>query len=105
MDIRHRLEHTSCKTLFLIGETSLFCSVQGLNVYTFILAVCGNVTYAGSIFIYSAHLCFLHKNLPWIVGSTGTLGLDFFIFYQFYIYGAEEEKQGKEEEADKLRIN
>lgn len=52
------------------------CSVDGLSLPMFVLAVLGNVTYSLGIFLYSVHPNFLMPALPWIVGSVGTLLFD-----------------------------
>lgn len=62
------------------------CSVTGVSLPMFILAVLGNVTYSLGIFLYSVDGEFLIAKLPWLVGSVGTLCFDFTIFTQFIIY-------------------
>ena len=52
------------------------CSVEGLSLYMFILAVLGNVTYGLGILLYSVDGIFLLQKLPWLVGSIGTLSFD-----------------------------
>ena len=52
------------------------CSVEGLSLYMFILAVLGNVTYGLGILLYSVDSIFLLQKLPWLVGSVGTLCFD-----------------------------
>jgi hypothetical protein len=52
------------------------CSVEGLSLYMFILAVLGNVTYGLGILLYSVDSIFLLQKLPWLVGSIGTLSFD-----------------------------
>ncbi|KAF8935940.1 hypothetical protein BGZ52_008719 [Haplosporangium bisporale] len=61
-------------------------SCEGLSVMMFVFSVFGNVFYVASIFLYSLDLDYLIKNLPWWLGSGGTLIFDFTIFFQFYIY-------------------
>lgn len=84
-------------------------STEGLNVLFFIFACLGNLTYVFSIFAFSpicstydhGHwheddcrkgeaLCiygqYILVNLSWIIGSAGTLGLDFTVFVQFFLY-------------------
>lgn len=39
-----------------------------------------------SIFLNSLEIDYLIKNMPWWLGSGGTLVFDFTIFFQFYIY-------------------
>ncbi|KAG0019053.1 hypothetical protein BGZ81_009952 [Podila clonocystis] len=61
-------------------------SCEGLSVMMFVFSVFGNVLYVASIFLYSLEKDYLIKNLPWWLGSGGTLVFDFTIFFQFYIY-------------------
>eukprot|EP00123_Amoebidium_parasiticum_P021111 comp6174_c0_seq1/m.2001 comp6174_c0_seq1/g.2001 ORF comp6174_c0_seq1/g.2001 comp6174_c0_seq1/m.2001 type:complete len:284 (-) comp6174_c0_seq1:116-967(-) len=67
-------------------------STDGLSIWLFVLAVAGNTTYAGSIFVWSTDAQFLWEKFPWILGSLGTLVFDFTIFGQFAAYS-----KGKEE--------
>ena len=53
------------------------CSVTGVSLPMFILAVMGNITYSLGIFLYSVDGNFLIAKLPWLVGSLGTLCFDF----------------------------
>jgi uncharacterized protein with PQ loop repeat len=62
------------------------CSVKGVSLPMFILAVMGNVTYSLGIFLYSMDGDFLIQKTPWLVGSIGTLCFDFTIFTQFIVY-------------------
>jgi uncharacterized protein with PQ loop repeat len=57
------------------------CSVTGVSLPMFILAVMGNVTYSLGIFLYSTEEQFLIAKLPWLVGSIGTLCFDFTVSY------------------------
>lgn len=61
-------------------------SCEGLSVMMFVFSVFGNVFYVASIFLFSLEKDYLIKNLPWWLGSGGTLVFDFTIFFQFYIY-------------------
>ncbi|KAI8053903.1 PQ loop repeat-domain-containing protein [Syncephalis plumigaleata] len=61
-------------------------SCEGLAIGMFICCVFGNLTYCASIFLYSMDLDYLLINLPWLLGSGGTLFFDFIIFWQFYHY-------------------
>jgi len=86
-------------------------STEGLNALFFLFACIGNLTYVLSIFAFSP-LCSTYKhghfhqhrchdgearavygryilvNLSWLLGSLGTLFLDFAVFVQFFIYRA-----------------
>lgn len=84
-------------------------STEGLNALFFLFACLGNLTYVASIFAFEP-ICSKHKhghwqegsckpgeasaiygryilvNLSWLIGSLGTLFLDFAVFVQFWIY-------------------
>lgn len=107
-------------------------STEGLNALFFLFACIGNLTYVCSILAYEP-VCSRHRhghwqessckpgeasaiygryilvNLSWLIGSLGTLFLDFAVFVQFWIYsgsvptengsatfGAVEEDRGRE---------
>ncbi|KAG0328435.1 hypothetical protein BGZ99_005300 [Dissophora globulifera] len=61
-------------------------SCEGLSVMMFVFSVLGNVFYVASIFLNSLEIDYLIRNMPWWLGSGGTLIFDFTIFFQFYIY-------------------
>ena len=84
-------------------------STEGLNALFFLFACIGNLTYVFSIFAFEP-ICSSHYqghwhesncqpgeapaiygkyilvNLSWLIGSAGTLGLDFAVFVQFFLY-------------------
>ncbi|KAK3057410.1 hypothetical protein LTR09_001594 [Extremus antarcticus] len=84
-------------------------STEGLNALFFIFACFGNLTYVCSILAFEP-ICSSHRhghwheshckpgeaydvyktyilvNLSWLIGSAGTLGLDFAVFTQFFLY-------------------
>ena len=84
-------------------------STEGLNALFFMFACIGNLTYVFSIFAFSP-ICSNHYhghwhesncepgeavqvygryilvNLSWLIGSAGTLFLDFAVFVQFFMY-------------------
>ncbi|KAF2718945.1 PQ-loop-domain-containing protein [Polychaeton citri CBS 116435] len=84
-------------------------STEGLNALFFIFACIGNLTYVCSIFAFEP-ICSEHYhgrwheshckpgevgaiygkyilvNLSWLIGSLGTLVLDFAVFLQFFVY-------------------
>ncbi|KAL3861754.1 hypothetical protein ACJMK2_007777 [Sinanodonta woodiana] len=51
-------------------------STDGLSVWTFVLAVLGNLTYGLSILFRSTDGTYLLQHLPWLVGSLGIIVLD-----------------------------
>lgn len=67
-------------------------SVEGINPVLFGAALIGNITYTLSIlsscqFVYSdGKTEFFMKELPYILGSSGTVVFDVMYFYQRYIY-------------------
>ena len=61
-------------------------SVEGLSIYLFICAVCGNLFYGFSILCWSDDWPFIRSKFPWLLGSLGTLCFDFTIFLQFMWY-------------------
>ncbi|KAG0052622.1 hypothetical protein BGZ83_002338 [Gryganskiella cystojenkinii] len=61
-------------------------SCEGLSIMMFMFSVLGNILYVASIFLNSLEIDYLIKNMPWWLGSGGTLLFDFTIFFQFYIY-------------------
>ncbi|KAF7194232.1 putative vacuolar amino acid transporter YPQ1 [Pseudocercospora fuligena] len=92
-------------------------STDGLNALFFLFACIGNLTYVCSIFAFEP-ICSHHRhghwqessckpgeapaiygryilvNLSWLIGSLGTLFLDFAVFIQFWIYRNNSTTQG-----------
>lgn len=46
----------------------------------------GNLTYGASIICHSIQQDYLYTNLPWLIGSFGTIVEDLTIFVQFRMY-------------------
>jgi hypothetical protein len=46
----------------------------------------GNLTYGASILSHSLQKDYVLTNLPWLIGSLGTMAEDAIIFVQFRIY-------------------
>lgn len=81
-------------------------STEGVSLLFFLFACMGNLTYIMAIFAYEAackdpdHCIpgefasiygrYIAVNASWIIGSAGTLLLDFVIFWQFFLYRKEE---------------
>lgn len=61
-------------------------SCKGLAILFFILSLVGNLTYGGGIIFHSTSSDYLIINLPWLIGSLGTIGEDILIFVQFRMY-------------------
>lgn len=51
----------------------------------------GNATYGAGILFHSQEKEYLLTNLPWLIGSLGTMVEDAIIFMQFRIYGTRED--------------
>ncbi|GME78889.1 unnamed protein product [Ambrosiozyma monospora] len=74
-------------------------SCKGLSLLFFMLSTLGNVTYGLQILLYRSDWDYVMLNLSWLMGSLGTIVEDFVIFYQFYIYGGDEDVECDEEGA------
>ncbi len=46
----------------------------------------GNLTYGAGILFHSTEHQYAMKNLPWLIGSLGTMAEDVIIFAQFHMY-------------------
>lgn len=62
-------------------------SVEGISFLFFLFACLGNTTFIISVLSISMHPRYLLVNASWLVGSSGTLIMDFIIFTQFFVYG------------------
>ncbi|GMG21144.1 unnamed protein product [Ambrosiozyma monospora] len=74
-------------------------SCKGLSLLFFMLSTLGNVTYGLQILLYRSDWDYVMLNLSWLLGSLGTIVEDFVIFYQFYIYGGDEDVECDEDGA------
>lgn len=63
-------------------------SCDGLSLLFFMLSLLGNATYGAGILFHSVSAQYIILNLPWLIGSLGTMGEDILIFIQFHIYAA-----------------
>lgn len=63
-------------------------SVDGLSALMFVNAVLGNLTYGVGAFLSAETSEEIVAALPWLVGSLGTLSLDFVILLQFRWYSS-----------------
>ncbi len=50
------------------------------------LSLMGNLTYGMSILTHSLEKDYIWTNLPWLIGSLGTMAEDAIIFVQFRMY-------------------
>ena len=63
---------------------------DGISFIFFLFACLGNLTYVISILAIDTSWYYLWVNLSWLAGSLGTLGLDFTIFVQFFLYNSDD---------------
>ncbi|KAK9452107.1 PQ loop repeat-domain-containing protein [Limtongia smithiae] len=89
----------ACTTLYLtsrlpqIYKNFVRQSTSGLSILLFIAAFCGNTFYTLSILSSAAalpeddRLDFIWTELPYLLGSAGTVGFDITIFCQWVYYG------------------
>ncbi|KAH7389536.1 PQ loop repeat-domain-containing protein [Phaeosphaeria sp. MPI-PUGE-AT-0046c] len=66
-------------------------SCEGLSLLFFILSLLGNATYGAGILFHSQDKEYLLTNLPWLIGSLGTMVEDVTIFIQFRAFGEAEQ--------------
>ncbi|CAG8469790.1 1496_t:CDS:2 [Diversispora eburnea] len=62
-------------------------SVEGLSIFMFIFAALGNLSYTLSIFTHPLAKTsqeYLYEQIPYVLGSIGTLAFDVTIFLQWY---------------------
>ncbi|KAK5142463.1 hypothetical protein LTR32_005195 [Rachicladosporium monterosium] len=77
-------------------------SCAGLSLLFFMLSLLGNATYGAGILLHSVERGYVVLNLPWLIGSLGTMVEDGVIFGQFSVFGEGEEggKMGEEEDGE-----
>lgn len=61
-------------------------SCEGLSLLFFILSLMGNGTYGAGILFHSLESNYVRKNVPWLIGSLGTMVEDVVVFWQFRLY-------------------
>ncbi|KAK2861316.1 hypothetical protein FQN49_004331 [Arthroderma sp. PD_2] len=66
-------------------------SCEGLSLLFFVFSLLGNATYGAGILFHSTEREYFLTNLPWLIGSLGTMVEDVVIFTQFRIYAVQEE--------------
>lgn len=54
----------------------------------------GNITYGAGILFHSLDKQYVMTNLPWLIGSLGTMVEDGVIFVQFRMYAAKGNREG-----------
>ncbi|SMN21875.1 similar to Saccharomyces cerevisiae YBR147W RTC2 Protein of unknown function [Maudiozyma saulgeensis] len=62
-------------------------SCEGISFLFFLFACIGNITFILSVLVISSDPTYLMVNASWLLGSSGTLVMDFVIFGQFFAYG------------------
>lgn len=62
-------------------------SCEGLSLLFFMLSLLGNATYGAGIIFHSQEKQYILTNLPWLIGSLGTMVEDVTIFIQFRVFG------------------
>ncbi len=67
-------------------------SCEGLSLLFFCLSVMGNATYGAGILFHSVEKRYFLTNLPWLIGSLGTIAEDVVIFGQFSVFGERKEE-------------
>ncbi|CAK4034410.1 vacuolar amino acid transporter [Lecanosticta acicola] len=65
-------------------------SCEGLSLLFFLLSLMGNLTYGAGILFHSVERQYILTNLPWLIGSLGTIAEDAIIFIQFHVFGEKE---------------
>jgi len=63
---------------------------EGLALLFFLLSLMGNATYGASILCHSLERDYVMLNLPWLIGSLGTIAEDAIIFVQFRLYSTKQ---------------
>ncbi|KAK0645974.1 PQ loop repeat-domain-containing protein [Cercophora newfieldiana] len=92
-------------------------STDGVSMLFFLFACLGNMTYVLSILAYGPECAgedgecrpgeaaglywrYILVNLSWLAGSAGTLGLDFAIFVQFFLYSKGDDDESEDGSVD-----
>lgn len=76
-------------------------STDGISFLFFLLACLGNITFVLSVLSISLDKKYILVNLSWLIGSSGTLFMDFMILCQFFYYG---EKQVDSISAQEIEV-
>lgn len=75
-------------------------SCEGISFLFFLFACLGNTTFITSVVSISLDPKYLLVNASWLVGSSGTLIMDFIIFCQFFLYGRGPVEKSTSEQQD-----
>lgn len=79
-------------------------SCEGISFMFFLFACLGNLTYVISILAIDVSPNYLLVNSSWLAGSLGTLGLDFTIFVQFFLYNESDDDESVSKSSDSDRL-
>lgn len=79
-------------------------SCEGISFMFFLFACLGNLTYVISILAIDISPNYLLVNSSWLAGSLGTLGLDFTIFVQFFLYNESDDDETVSKSSDSDRL-
>jgi len=60
----------------------------------------GNASYGGAVLAHSLQKAYVLKNLPWLIGSLGTIAEDMLVFWQFRLYNRSVENREGEDAGD-----
>jgi len=77
-------------------------SCEGLSLLFFLLSLLGNLTYGAGILLHSSERTYVMDNLPWLIGSLGTMAEDVIIFVQFHMYANSSSIAVFEDEEDRI---
>ncbi|GAA5906589.1 PQ-loop repeat-containing protein [Sporobolomyces salmoneus] len=78
---------------------------EGLSLLMFCFAVIGNVTYVASILLTSMSLQHIMINAPWLLGSAGTVFLDFLVLGQFAYYAKERRLEAEKQREARMFVD
>lgn len=70
-------------------------SCDGLSLLFFLLSLLGNASYGAGILFHSLEKQYVLTNLPWLIGSLGTMAEDAIIFVQFHAFGEKTPEEGQ----------
>jgi solute carrier family 66 (lysosomal lysine-arginine transporter), member 1 len=79
-------QEKSCEGMSVVSLVFLVLIQLGLSLLFFILSLLGNLTYGAGILAHSLERNYVMTNVPWLIGSLGTMVEDVVIFAQFHIY-------------------
>jgi uncharacterized protein with PQ loop repeat len=60
--------------------------VEDLSIYLFLLAMLGNILYGASVLAYSTEAAWIWKQIPFLLGSMGTVVFDLILVFQIILF-------------------